>query len=97
MKTLLSLVAILAMTSACTSVSTTRVGDKDIVHVTELQVQILNNGGAPVTKCIDTLGKEGVEPKNIISNAGQPTGGLFGLTRSVSTIGVDVCNAVGEK
>jgi len=95
MKSLVSIFAVLALTSACTSVSTTKVGDKDIIHVTEIGLQFLNNGGAPVGKCVTTLGEKGAT--RVITAAGAPTDGLFGLTRSIQISGVDMCSAAGEK
>ena len=95
MKKLICLVAIFATASACTSVSTTKVGDKDIVHVSQIGIQLFNSGGAPVSECVNTLGKEGAT--RVITAVGQPATGLFGLTRSIQTIGLDQCIAAGEK
>lgn len=95
MKKLFFLCLVCAAASACTSVSTNQVGGKDIVHITKMNIQILNNGGAPVSACIDALSDEKVQ--RVISASGAPTGGLFGFSRSIATIGLDTCNAVGEK
>jgi hypothetical protein len=95
MKKIVCLLAISAMAFACTSVSKTSVGGKEIVHVTKLNIQLFNGGGAPVSECLNALSDE--KAKRVISASGPATGGLFGMTRSVSTIGLDMCNAVGEK
>ena len=81
--------------TGCTSVSQTKVGDKDVVQVTKLGIQFFNAGGAPVQSCVDTLGSQGA--KTVIEAKGPSDQGLFGLTRSIGTSGTDMCNAVGSK
>jgi hypothetical protein len=81
--------------SGCTSVSQTKVADKDVVQVTKMGIQFFNNGGAPVHSCVTALGENGA--KTVIEANGPATEGLFGITRSSGTTGLDVCNAVGTK
>ena len=82
--------------TGCTSVSQTKVGNQEVVQVTKLGIQFFNNGGAPVQSCVDTLGaSEGA--KNVIEANGPADQGLFGLSRSIGTVGTDMCNAVGTK
>jgi hypothetical protein len=95
MKVLICLTTILVFGFACTSVSTTKVGGKKIVHVSQIGLQFFNKGGAPVQECVKTLGKKGAT--RLITSSGAPTGGIFGLSRSVMTSGLDQCSAVGEK
>ena len=59
MKKSLIIAALAMLAAACTSVTTTRVGEKSIVHVTEYQVMLLGDEGASVNKCVKTLGEKG--------------------------------------
>jgi hypothetical protein len=92
--TVVALFAAAGMTG-CTSVSQTKVGDKNVVQVTKMGIQFFNNGGAPVQSCVNELGSEGA--KTVIEANGPATEGLFGISRSASTSGTDICNAVGTK
>ncbi len=85
---------VLAMTG-CTTVSESKVGGKDVVQVTKIGIQFFNSGGAPVQECVTELGSEGAT--RVIEANGPSDQGLFGMTRSFGTTGLDICNAVGEK
>ncbi len=96
MKYLVVAMAVAALCLAgCTSVSETKVADKEVVQVTKMGIQFFNSGGAPVHSCVEELGNKGA--KIVIEANGPATGELFGLTRSMRTSGIDVCNAVGSK
>ena len=96
MKYLVVAVAVAALGLAgCTSVSQTKVADKEVVQVTKMGIQFFNSGGAPVHSCVEELGNNGA--KTVIEANGPAPEGLVGLTRSINTSGTDVCNAVGSK
>lgn len=84
-----------ALLAGCSHVSTTQVGDKDVVQVSEMGIQFFNKGGAPVSKCVEALGANGAT--TVIEANGPATEGLFGIMRSIGTSGTDVCRAVGSK
>jgi hypothetical protein len=95
MKKAIFVAALAMLATACTSVSTTKVGGKEVIHVNEVKLKILNNG-ASINECIASVGEKGAT--RLVDAGGPVTGGLLGLTRMISPlIGIEMCSAVGVK
>jgi hypothetical protein len=94
MKKILVLAAVAAALVAvnCKSIDKAKVGGKEVVVASQMNLVIFTAMGAPVTACLDDLGKEGVS--TVTNVGGQPTGGLFSTFRLSS---VEGCQAAGTK
>lgn len=94
MKKLIVLAAVAASLVAvnCKSIDKSKVGGKEVVVASQMNLVIFTALGAPVSACLDDLNKEGVT--NVANAAGAPTGGLFSTYRLSS---VEGCQAAGTK
>ena len=104
MKKIVFLIApflLLAM-AHCSSMKKTKVGGKQVVAYNQWGIGILTLGGAPLSKCLEKMDKEGVD-ELIESMVGGSTGGVgaahfdggIGSTSHRISTFTEICQAAG--
>jgi uncharacterized protein YceK len=92
MKNLMMIIAVLLLTCACASIDRSKVNGKEVVTASRANIVLFGViGGAPTSKCLADLEKEGA--KTVESVAGANEDGPI-LSR-LSTI--EGCQATGSK
>ena len=91
MKNLMMIIAVLLLTCACASIDRSKVNGKEVVTSTRVNLVLLGAMGAPTSKCLADLDKEGVKTVEAVSGANENGSILSRLS------GVEGCQATGSK
>jgi uncharacterized membrane protein len=91
MKNLMMTIAVLLLTCACASIDQSKVNGKEVVTASRMNLVILGVMGAPTSKCLADLEKEGVKTVASVTGANDEASILSRLSA------IEGCQATGSK